>query len=1272
MAFDTLLTENRLDNWVRGNAEHAQGVIVELVSRLVAASCPRPKYRRFPLGDSIGQHGPDGELYVDISFEPFVPEGHSFWEIGTGLGAQTKAAEDYEKLTAATPEAVRRKATFVFVTPLSGRKDWPRTRKKDDQAAWVDKRRKLGQWRDVRVIDGTILIDWLQCFPAVERWLGPIIDLPLHQMETPEEHWELLRAVGAPPELKPQLFLTNRDTACAKVNDVFSGTTAQLKLDTYFPGQVFDFVSAHLAAMDKESRIDAVSRCLFITDGDAWNVIADQKERHVLIVDSGFDPDGTDEARLLQKSLQTGHAVVYRGAPGGIPHPNCAKIVNPKDHQIRDALEHSGYSEERARNVTSKSGGDLGSLIRLLLGLSQNPKWAEAASSAEHVVAELLGSWNDKSKADILAVESLSGQSYPEWIGKIREVLVRPDPPLTHRDGIWRFVPRYEGWYALGPRVFDDHLERFQKVAVTVLRERDPKFELTPEERFGSQVQGKVLRHSDCLRKGLAETLALLGSHRGALTSCTFGKAEIIAVRVVGMTLENADWVHWAGLDRLLPLLAEAAPEEFLDAVERALKTDPCPFDEMFAQEISGITGANWLSGLLWALETLAWDANYLGRVILLLGELAERDPGGNWANRPANSLRTILLPWRPQTCAMIAKRKAAVNTLLDEFPSVAWPLLLSLLDEPHSSSFGTRRPAWRELIPEDWTGDVWLDEYWEQVGMYADLAIGTTKADPAKLMELIDHFENLPPPAREGLLAHLESPVVTELPEPDRLGLWTKLFELVVKHRKFAHTKWALNPEQVDDIGAIAKAIEPTTPRFRYRRLFSEDDFALYEEIDNYHEQRKELEERRRGAVDEISATDGVRGILEFAEAVESPWRVGIAFGEVAENPADEAVLPELLEKEIGKLAQFAGGFVSGRFRARGWQWVDEIDVSLWTPTQIGELLALLPFTSDAWERSARLLGEDDSSYWATTYARASGDEEGLEQAVDRLIEHGRAHAAISCLHSMQFAKRNLDPEQVVRALMAVARSSDGAQRVDSFEILEIIKALQNNPDATLDQLCQVEWAHLPVLRRHDDASPMWLERRMATEPQFFCKLIRTASGRENKEQPTQPETEEAQTMASQKYDAYCLLDQWGIPPGLSEDGSFDAKVLAAWLDAVTEECKATGHLEEAMWIAGQVLVHAPADPDGLWIHRAVAKVLDAGDAEEMRTGFHMALCNTRGLHAFTAGKKERALAEKYQEQAEAVEMAGFLRLAGTLRQLATDYERQAEYNATRRPFED
>lgn len=136
-----LVTENQLDEWVRANSQDAQRMIVELVWRLVSASCPKPKERRFPLGDSIGQHGPDGIIDVELSFEPFIPEGRSHWEIGTGLKARDKATSDYNERTSSIPESLRLKTTFIFITPLSGYRGWEHSWKEDSQGTWIADRK---------------------------------------------------------------------------------------------------------------------------------------------------------------------------------------------------------------------------------------------------------------------------------------------------------------------------------------------------------------------------------------------------------------------------------------------------------------------------------------------------------------------------------------------------------------------------------------------------------------------------------------------------------------------------------------------------------------------------------------------------------------------------------------------------------------------------------------------------------------------------------------------------------------------------------------------------------------------------------------------------------------------------------------------------------------------------------------------------------------------------------------------------------------------------
>lgn len=1266
-----LVTENQLDEWVRGNARDAQGVIVELVWRLVAASCPKPRERRFPLGDSIGQHGPDGILNVDLAFEPFVPEGRSFWEIGTGQRAGAKATSDYGYLVAKIPESTRRESTFVFVTPLSGRRDWEHTWKEAAQGAWLEERNAKREWRDVRVIDGTKLIDWIHQFPPVELWLvQKMTDVPVQQLETPEQRWNLVRTIGEPPPLTPKLFLAGRDDACAKLQDVIAGTVVQLKLETHFPDQAVVLVSAYLADMDPESRADAVGRCLVVSGANAWNALASQRKKFILIADSALDLSGETGTKLIQMARMNGHAVIFGGPPSGIPDPASVPLRAPRSHEVQDALKQAGYSEERARTLAQRSGGNLGSLLRCLQNLSLMPEWAEDTLASELAIAVMLGSWSDKYGADRAIVEGLAGKSYGEWIGEMREVALRRGTPLTQRDGNWRFSARYEGWYALGPRLFDEHLGRLQNAATSVLTERDPQFELPSDERYASSIYGKVIAHSPLLRNGLAESLALLGSHPKALTSCTLGRAEATAVLSVRGILADADWERWASLNDLLPLLAEAAPGEFLDAVEKALAKQPCPFDQVFAEEGDGFMGRTYMSGVLWALETLAWDPDHLSRVVLCLGELAARDPGGRWSNRPANSLATILLPWWPQTCAPVAKRATAVSVLLAELPEIGWKLLVSLLPEQHSTSFDTRKPAWRETIPEDWPRGVTHREYGEQIALYSEMTITAAKSDRKKLAELIDHIENLPPSAQEQLLAHLGSDAVTKMPERDRLSLWTELVDLVTKHRKYSDAGWAMKPSQVDRIAAVAERLTPDAPAFRHQRLFRERDSNLYEERGNYEDQHNELEHRRQKAVEEVAAKGGAQAVLAFAAAVQSPWRVGISFGSLAGPEADQVVLPDLLESEQKQLSQFAGGFVWSRFRVAGWQWVDGIDARRWTSSQIGQFFSYLPFVPGTWDRVARLLGPDEAPYWSKTSANPYEADTGLEPAIDKLIHHGRPRAALGCLHKMLHVKQLFDGWRAVRALLAALASTEGARSMDAYETVEIIKALQADQATNPDDLFQIEWAYLPLLNKHNNAAPKLLKRRLATEPAFFCEVIRLVFRSKKEEHLTEELKAERKGIAT---NAYRLLSEWRIPPGCQADSTFDGDALGRWLDAVKKECAETGHLEVAMTMIGHSLIHAPADPGGLWMHRSVTAALDAKDAEDMRTGFRVELYNSRGAHwVDPTGAPEREFATKYRAQAEAVENAGYPRLAATLRELAVSYEREAEFVISRERFDD
>lgn len=890
------------------------------------------------------------------------------------------------------------------------------------------------------------------------------------------------------------------------------------------------------------------------------------------------------------------------------------------------------------------------------------PDWNLRPHASDLAIVNLLGAWNEKSEADLEILHQLVKDEYDTWIPKIREVLQSPESPVALKDGWWRATKRKELWKALGTRLFDKDLDNFKQCVVIVLTERDPQFDLAINERYAASIYGKVLAHSPSLRAGMAEGLALLGCQPEVLTHCSQIKADTIAVLAVREIFSAADWVLWGSLNNLLPILAEAAPDEFLNAVENALQQSTCPFDELFSQEGDGMTGGNYLTGLLWALETLAWDEKWLVRASAILGELATHDPGGKWTNRPANSLKTIFLPWLPQTTAPVDKRKVALRTLQKEVPAVAWKLLLGLLPNQGQISMGTHKPSWRNIIPDDWQKGVTQQEHWEQVSFYAELAVSMASHDMGKLNDLVGHLGNLPQPSFEKVLEELSSEAICGTPEDDRLPLWNRLTEFTSKHKRFSDSEWALSSDPISKIEAVAEKLAPKNKLNLHRRLFSGRDHDLYEEKGNWQGQRQKLEQQRKQAIKDILADDGMEAVIRFTESVDAPYQVGLSLGAIAEPQVDTIILPALLDTENKKLVQFANGYVISRHCGQDWAWGDGLDKSTWSVIQTGQFLSYLPFTKEAWSRATAWLGEFEREYWSRANANPYGVECAIEVAIDKLIKYGRPHAAIDCLNGMLHDQCPLDKSLSVKALIAALTSPEPSYAMDTYHIVEIIKALQNDPATDPDDLFRVEWAYLPLLDQHSGASPKRLENRLASDSAFFCDVIRL-NYRSKKEGASEKQpSEQERNIAT---NAYRLLREWRTPPGTQPDGVFSREKFTQWLEQVKVACAESGHLEAALYHVGKILFYCPPDPNGLWIDQAAADALNARDAKTMRDAFSNAIFYPGGTRSVDpTGEEQIRLAQKYRIQADEVENSGCQRLAATLRALAEDYDSDAKRN--------
>lgn len=885
--------------------------------------------------------------------------------------------------------------------------------------------------------------------------------------------------------------------------------------------------------------------------------------------------------------------------------------------------------------------------------------WNRHASASKLTQAMLLGSWNEFNEKDLQVVTRVIGEPYSDWIADLRETLQVHDTPLTYKNGSWRFKDRLQSWQVLGSRLFDNHLDTLKSILLEVLGVNDPSFDLPAEERYAAAIHGKILPHSGNLREGLTETLALIGSQSSSLTNCSLGKADSIAALSIRELFENSDWRRWGSLNGLLPTLSEAHPSEFLSVVEKTIAASPSPFETLFEQEGTGFFGRNYMTGLLWALEGIAWDEVHLCRSAVVLAEIASHDPGGNWANRPGNSLTDIFLPWMPHTLASVEKRQAALKTISTEQPEVAWKLLESLLPNQHSTTSGTHKPVWRNIIPEGWGERVTNVEYWEQSQFCAELIVELAGFDTAKLATLAGHYDHLPSPASEALVSKLLSEHCLRLPEQERLPIWNKLWKLIAHHRRFPDAEWSLGSESLADLEEIADKLAPSTPSVLHRRLFSESDSYLYEGDGDWRVEQEKLFQLRKLAIENILTEGGIDRVLEFSLKVKNPHLVGEVLADFKSTDFDRKLLPDLLEMMEQKSWSLAVSYAWSRRYKEGWKWFDDIDKSEWTPKQISDLLCALPFSKEAWDRAAQLLGDNEHEYWGSTGANTyQADEDDIEHALLKLLEHDRPSAVIDGLSRILYYKKAINPELACEALLTLVRSEDQARTADGYNITQIIKSLQENRDTDEDKLFQVEWAYVSLLDRGSDGSPITLEKRLASTPGFFCELIRLIYRPEGVE--AMASTEQSRNIAT---NAYRLLSTWSRVPGTRSDGQFDPNLFSAWLTAMEEMVKASGHYDIALIRLGDVLIYSPEGPNGLWIHPVIAEAMNNKDRSSLRDGYRTSVRNSRGVHYIDPeAKPEKALAEKYRNQAEAVENAGYHRLAATVREIAESYDRDAE----------
>jgi hypothetical protein len=1245
------ITATDLHQWAE--RLEARAIMPRLIRRLILATAQQVHRIGFPADESTQLGGYDGIVQLQGGL-PHAPDGQSVWEIGVNKDIKDKADDDYEKRKKTPGAANSQNTTFVFATPRRwGGKD-----------KWVTARRKEAFWRDVWVIDADHLEQWLEQAAAVAAWLGMLIGKRFDGVTDLQESWDVW-SHRTQPAISTGLIMAGRgEAADALVRWLDAPPTAiRLRADT--AAEALAYFAAFVSSLRLDRQVALLARTAVVSSATALARLRGGNRPLVIIPNADWDA----QAHL---AVRNGHHVLL---PVGRETPEDGQNLQlpaiPR-RELENGLRGMGLEEDRARELARESRGQLAILTRLLGRgpTAMVPSWASPAEGSQLTPVLLAGAWNRDSAADRDAVQRLAGRPYAE----IEALAVRwhstSDSPLRLTGSIWEWISRDDGWYHLGSRIGPTLLDNFERTALEVLGMPDPRYTLPPDERWAAAMHGQVPRHSGHLRESLAHSLALLALRAtvGVGAGAHQARVDGIVRRLLGRG--NGPRL-WPSLSGLLPLLAEAAPDAFLACLEETILLDDQARLAMFEQE--GLWGGSPHTGLLWALEALAWPPLHLTRVTVALGRLAARDPGGRLANRPINSLREIFLTWLPHTKANLNERLQAIDVLAARESGVAWDLCMRLLPHAGEHSTPTHVPRWRTW-QEGGGARVTARERLDTISALVERLLDWVDTDGRRWAELLDALSRVPRPLAQRIIRQLRQFAGSTAPAADRLLVWEALRKAVRFQRQVLEPRRGRLPGKLlNALDRIYRLLEPTAIRPRFLWLFTDHPELPDLDTDDWGVELQAIEQARRQAVDTVMAAEGTDGLLRLAHEAEQARTVGWAAG--ASALTEEQILPLLeacIDAAEAKYADCGRGPIMARFSQAGPAWPQSFFASgpgrNWPLERRIAFAHGLPRRGETWDLVTGWGPDADRGYWRSVPINWLDEPaRDMERCISSLHAAGRPWAALHligmCICSSQ-PKAALPPALVLTILDAASQTDPAREAVPvGRRALDCIDGVLDHLEGTGQvheaELARVEWTYLPVLRHLRRGSPV-LERMLAREPAMFVEVL--ASAFRSEKQDRTNEVPDAQTVARATH-AYHLLERWSLLPGTRSDGSFDQGALNGWVDRARALCQERGYSTVGDQRIGQILACVPAGSDGHWPHEVTRDLIERLESVQLERGLYIGLRNSRGVTSRApeeGGRQERELAARYSRSAEAC-ASKYPRTTCVLRAIASAYEEDA-----------
>lgn len=1247
------IIRDQLKRWA--DQVSARTELPRLIRHLIAETTPELVKLGMPAGEGASAPGWDGTVKTTKA-TPWVPYGLSQWEMSVDKNPSRKASADYKKRLTTADGSPTGSATYValLLREWKGREQWTR-----EQSA-------EGRWKEVRAYGLDDVDAWLEEAPVTRAWwLAEQMGLHPYGYRSAEQWWNGW-ASHTNPNLPHALVIAGRDEQAERLVERLQDGPQITTIHGASSNEVYAFIVACAKQVETARAERLLAGMAFVYQAESWRELLNRSSSLILI------PMKRELLNDLPASSPHHIIVPIRHKKADIELPRIDA------HEAATILQTIGMNKSestRAGRLARRSLETLRIDLSIKPGLL-TPNWAKGSISQTCRAVLLASSWRDELDGDQEVLSSLSGKPYEVFLEELEELSQHDSPLADTVGGSWYLIEIEIAWYFLSSSLTKADLNRLETICNKVLKERDPALDLDPSNRWLASIKNKQRSYSSDLRSGLAKTLILLSLH-GQNISAPSGMngsdwaSYLVRELMPSSESQSLDQV-WISLADVLPLLAEAAPDRFIRAIQESLEIDPCPLAAMFSDNGSSIHSTHSPhTNLLWALETLAWSSDYFGAVVNILATLDKIDPGGRLANRPLSTLWRLFCPWYANTSLSLSGRIEVLDNMRKHHSECTWRLIFTLISDK-GPMFPTQKPKFRNWEPGKGNDD--KEQFNSTLVSYL---IEAATDNTERLCELTREMYRLPQNIHNQIIDALKLHIAqSALSIEDQSKLRHAIQGSVQRLKSYTEARVDFPSQEIGNrLQIILGTLDVTNPIAEHKWLFESycPNIGRGMRIDP-EEYMGKLAIRRQEAIANIYQQLGIEGVLQMASESSAsqapPWAVGDALWDSVGEDV-ESIMLDLISENISEIQlRVSQAYFAKKFSKDGWDWLEPLlkQDSL-SNLQKARLLSEARDYPSVWEVVASLEEAVRTIYWKSfDHFRLDQDSQSVEMIAQQLIDVDRPCAALDALNLCGIESANAALLSV-QALERIAGLSSTDNPIDDINVLVHMGFQAQNLFDKLyeyldvigeNRLATLEWR---LLKAFDLKSPKTLYRLMMRDASFFVEIVTMAFRPKHHNHSEDSHSDDSELSRVQATNAYSLI--YICVPAGKTDGEDDLSLsmLIDWVTEVRRLLIEADRVTVGEQCVGQILGTLSADPDEMQPAIVVRDLLEQVKCQNIEQGIFTAIRNGRGITSRgleDGGFQELELVSEYRDRASSIANR-WPRTAGIWRALAESYEHEA-----------